>query len=510
MAREIARLVYDTYKLCYADSETGSIFDPDKHKKYEAEYYYQAKTFDKMVDPERREISQKAYDDYVDSLRMIQQLEPLLPEHTGQKVPVPSDADAAEFKEKRKESVQRAQHERLLSDRRAAPLTFRFVQRLKKRVRKFNEEQISEAGRKIKDVTHLPSEVAAPAKSAVELALQGTLKAEMHEEGLGPGLRDATMKFLTAPADPDYTLGGLATHIVMIIIMINALYQQIVGIYQTEQGPWLEKWLGFVTLSQRQALLLIWMAKEAFIISVPLFYLLAWTLVSALGLLFSPLVAYHYFAHVEHNKLAKRKFQRGVSRDLLPAVSNLIGQVATLILQLSTTWRILNKVQQLIRKKTNRSAKDWMQTLTTMSNMMYGLGLLILIHDNQQDPTSMGLSLLSSLGMLMHALVTQSMQVEEICDCLKDINEHRLSKFEFALFVHKLQETMLDDDIQYNFVEHFYTGADVPLTPDVGELSVETREDVGEFVPEIPKALAEKFGADDDNSLLSTLKQKDE
>eukprot|EP00961_Rhodomonas_salina_P103495 1392254-Rhodomonas_salina.2 len=36
----------------------------------------------------------------------------------------------------------------------------------------FNEEQISEAGRKIKDVTHLPSEVAAPAKSAVELALQ--------------------------------------------------------------------------------------------------------------------------------------------------------------------------------------------------------------------------------------------------------------------------------------------------------------------------------------------------
>eukprot|EP00961_Rhodomonas_salina_P047890 642789-Rhodomonas_salina.1 len=74
MAREIARLVYDTYKLCYADSEvrllafllppflpssvrlplfqcdaslviavvqTGSIFDPDKHKKYEAEYYYQ-------------------------------------------------------------------------------------------------------------------------------------------------------------------------------------------------------------------------------------------------------------------------------------------------------------------------------------------------------------------------------------------------------------------------------------------------------------------------------------
>eukprot|EP00961_Rhodomonas_salina_P247013 3337426-Rhodomonas_salina.1 len=29
------------------------------------------------------------------------------------------------------------------------------------------------------------------------------------------------------------------------------------------------------------------------------------------------------------------------------------------------------------------------------------------------------------------------------------------------------QETMLDDDIQYNFVEHFYTGADVPLTPDV-------------------------------------------
>jgi hypothetical protein len=40
---------------------------------------------------------------------------------------------------------------------------------------------------------------------------------------------------------------------------------------------------------------------------------------------------------------------------------------------------------------------------------------------------------------------------------LKDLNENRFSKFEFALYVQKLLEFFLTDDIAFNYVEHFYS-----------------------------------------------------
>lgn len=40
-------------------------------------------------------------------------------------------------------------------------------------------------------------------------------------------------------------------------------------------------------------------------------------------------------------------------------------------------------------------------------------------------------------------------------------------QFEFAYLLVKIQEQLLEDDVQYNFVEHFYTGEAVPLTPQV-------------------------------------------
>lgn len=41
------------------------------------------------------------------------------------------------------------------------------------------------------------------------------------------------------------------------------------------------------------------------------------------------------------------------------------------------------------------------------------------------------------------------MVLGDICDVLRDINENRLNKFELALSLVKLQERLLDDDIQY-------------------------------------------------------------
>jgi hypothetical protein len=48
---------------------------------------------------------------------------------------------------------------------------------------------------------------------------------------------------------------------------------------------------------------------------------------------------------------------------------------------------------------------------------------------------------------------------------MKDINENRLTKFEFALGVTKVLEDFLEDDVQYNYVQHFYS--DVRVRPAV-------------------------------------------
>eukprot|EP00960_Hanusia_phi_P060550 764539-Hanusia_phi.AAC.4 len=45
-------------------------------------------------------------------------------------------------------------------------------------------------------------------------------------------------------------------------------------------------------------------------------------------------------------------------------------------------------------------------------------------------------------------LNSQHMVLEDVCDVLRDINENRLNKFELALSLIKLQERLLDDDIQ--------------------------------------------------------------
>jgi hypothetical protein len=59
-------------------------------------------------------------------------------------------------------------------------------------------------------------------------------------------------------------------------------------------------------------------------------------------------------------------------------------------------------------------------------------------------------------------MVTQNIKLTEMCDVFTDLNENRLSKFETALVLKTVMERLLDTSIQYNFVQHFYTGCSVP------------------------------------------------
>jgi hypothetical protein len=52
---------------------------------------------------------------------------------------------------------------------------------------------------------------------------------------------------------------------------------------------------------------------------------------------------------------------------------------------------------------------------------------------------------------------------------LKDLNEHRMTKFEFALYVTKLLEDFLTDDVTFNFVRIFVPKDPPPLLPPQAE-----------------------------------------
>jgi hypothetical protein len=62
-----------------------------------------------------------------------------------------------------------------------------------------------------------------------------------------------------------------------------------------------------------------------------------------------------------------------------------------------------------------------------------------------------------SLLSLLFKLVNHRAMLYKVADVCLDINENRLSKFELALTLTKLIETLTVEDSQYNFTQHFYS-----------------------------------------------------
>ena len=109
--------------------------------------------------------------------------------------------------------------------------------------------------------------------------------------------------------------------------------------------------------------------------------------------------------------------------------------------------------------------KDFGLVLTTVANIVFDLVLITMLGDDRVkgDSSKQFFSLAVNLVNLMKVITGQQLILHNLTDAFRDINEHRLSKFEFALLMVKIQEQLLEDDIQYNFVEHLYSGPQIPL-----------------------------------------------
>mmetsp|Transcript_33430 Transcript_33430/g.77993 ORF Transcript_33430/g.77993 Transcript_33430/m.77993 type:complete len:365 (-) Transcript_33430:374-1468(-) len=136
-----------------------------------------------------------------------------------------------------------------------------------------------------------------------------------------------------------------------------------------------------------------------------------------------------------------------------------------LCINLSTAYRIYGLVSALAHKLVNASIKDLDTKLTSVANLLYTL-MLIFVRGGTPDATLVSGTALS-LFTLLHKMNGESLLLSKLAKGFQDLNENRLTKFEFALFLIKAMEKFLSSDVQYNWVEHMVGEPD--FAPDVHE-----------------------------------------
>ena len=124
---------------------------------------------------------------------------------------------------------------------------------------------------------------------------------------------------------------------------------------------------------------------------------------------------------------------------------------------LSTTWRVVKLSQQLLAGECNGSIKDFDHCLTALANITFSLLLMTIMSDADADVTAVVRGACISLLSLLFKLVNHRAMLYKVSDVCMDINENRLSKFELALILTKVIETLTVEDSQYNFTQHFYS-----------------------------------------------------
>ena len=301
-----------------------------------------------------------------------------------------------------------------------------------------------------------------------------------------------------APPEADFTLAAGATQAGLFLLYAYTIFNQVKGIINAPDGPLIYN--QYVKMSSTDVLWAVFVIKEVFLLSVPLLYVLIYVLLAVLGLLLSPILAGYYFGMVKGKPKAEKSFAALVAtlKGVINAQLLLFG---SLLLNLSTAFRMTLLADQLMRRKANASIKDFGLVMTTVANIVFDMVLVNLISDDRNlkgDPSKQVMSMCINLVNLMRVITGQHLILHNLCDALKDVNEHRLTKFEFAFLMVKIQEQLLEDDIQYNFVEHFYSGPQVPLAPQIEPLQhmVEDKNAIDHLMPDLPEDLAKEFGHD--------------
>mmetsp|Transcript_66619 Transcript_66619/g.108099 ORF Transcript_66619/g.108099 Transcript_66619/m.108099 type:complete len:499 (+) Transcript_66619:91-1587(+) len=464
----LQRIFLDKHDRFIADQMHWSEFVEEDHKKYEADTYFKVNSDEPMGDPQRGQAGQQAYWDFVKGLKSIQQLEPLDDTKTGAAVKAKAGEDGKLLKDANKQRGRKALWERIISDRAAAESTYRFQERIKFRAANFNN-----SGSSADDPMKKP----------------GLLR---------PPIRTATMQYFMTPPEADFSLAAGGTQAGLFLLYAYTIFNQVRGIMTAEDAPLIYN--QFVKMSSTDVLWLVFLTKEVFLLSVPLLYIVLYSTVAVLGVALSPFLAGYYFGMVKGKPKAEKAFSA-----LIGAIKAAIGAQALLLgslfLNLSTAFRMALLADQLFRRKANASIKDFGLVMTTVSNIVFDLVLVMMMADDKSgksDPSKQILSMCINLVNLMRVITGQHLVLHNLCDAFKDINEHRLTKFEFACLLVKIQEQLLEDDIQYNFVEHLYSGPQVPLAPQIEPLQhkVEDKTAIENLMPDLPEDLAKDFGHD--------------
>eukprot|EP00282_Hemiselmis_andersenii_P007977 CAMPEP_0114163706 /NCGR_PEP_ID=MMETSP0043_2-20121206/30238_1 /TAXON_ID=464988 /ORGANISM="Hemiselmis andersenii, Strain CCMP644" /LENGTH=419 /DNA_ID=CAMNT_0001260239 /DNA_START=144 /DNA_END=1400 /DNA_ORIENTATION=+ len=394
-----------------ADSHMMSSFLPGEHKKYDAKYYYKQahKTAGKLVRMEsapRSEVGRRAYDDFTASLQALGQAPPVAAVHCGTGCEVGEAGEEVNGGAKTpKDLLVLAQLERLLANRRATATGDWFSRRLWARAKGFLH--------------------------------QGKPEDPLKNPSCGrPALREATVRMLEKQPEAEFDQGMAISMSISASLYAFTLLNQLLGVMYAKDGRLLRnRWLD---MSQTDTLWTIFVLKEAFFLTLPLLYLLFATLALAAVVGGPVLVAFHFTVLAKDDK-KKKVFYLGLKRNVGPAVLDQLYVLSTLPLSVSTTWRLSCIIKQLMDRKANKSVKDFADALTNVSNMMYTLALLLV----GGDVAGLGPSLCLSTFSLLRMLTAQQLLLSQVCDGLKDVNENKLSKFEFALILTKICDQML-------------------------------------------------------------------
>mmetsp|Transcript_41425 Transcript_41425/g.130436 ORF Transcript_41425/g.130436 Transcript_41425/m.130436 type:complete len:359 (-) Transcript_41425:41-1117(-) len=274
-----------------------------------------------------------------------------------------------------------------------------------------------------------------------------------------PAIRFGTFKYLTSKREEHFDSSATVMSCATLALYAYNIWSQYTGILRiTDDNMIKNRWIDINLLD------LLWLYfcwKECFLLSVPVSLVIIGVLLAFVTAALSPavIIAKHMYKNVNWNTI--------LLSHVIPAIQDILYLTAFSVLNLSTSWRMIVIAVQIFQKSVNPSLKDFSVVLTTISNLIFDMVIVMLL-EQQDKPSASGQlpSILISMGRLLIVLNSQHMVLDDICDVLRDINENRLNKFELALSLVKLQERLLDDDIQYNFVEHFYTGTNVPFIPD--------------------------------------------
>lgn len=311
----------------------------------------------------------------------------------------------------------------------------------------------------------------------------------------GVPIRRDTAELLTRPPEVDNAFSAVLSSAFSLLSLLILLYNNITALLALEQTEKVAVCVLGYNLSPNGVIWLIFFCKECMFITEPIIMASLALIFGGAALALSPFILAYYAVMLHGHEAEMKKLRKVWDESILPILVSKYKLLSTLLKTLSTTYRCLKIGQQIHRKQCNPSFKDFDMLLLTLSNLVFSVVLLVGVDHNDGKAGDIS-SLPISLVLLLKSFVEQRMCLRQIYQSLKDVNENRLSKFELALLLTKYSEVMLTADVQYNFVQHFYSGVEDPLDPDVRPLDGENRELLLETIPPLPEPLALEFGHD--------------